>query len=1031
MGDTRSSSDRPPSEEFQYVSVPASAPQSLSRAVYARRAEYTRPHDIKVKIGTWNVAACPDVEKDISSWFIEGKGLDKDLIGLDKSNRIEDYSQGHVESIEAQESRMARGRSALPLGDHETAVRDKIGLYVLGLQEFVELTSAKEYLTRVYVDLGPANKWKSVVAAALPDGYRLIAEPQLSGLLLLIYASPEIASTISSVSSASIGTGFLGYLGNKGAVVTRVVLGDTTRLVFVNCHLASGTEAGTLDRRCWDVAQILARTQFEPISRSGVIDDAREGIGDEDFAFWFGDLNFRLDGLPGDDIRRILMLHTNGEYGRGSKPREQLEELLENDSPILIHHIDSDDDESEPFTPHARTSAFQGRTSSSLPDPDEFIEGQCSDPASLQATLESLLPHDQLRQVQKLRKAFHEGWREGPITFLPTYKYDVGSVGMFDSSEKKRAPSWCDRILFRTRRDKLEYEEKLREEALAKLKDEEMKARGLDKAAEDDNVLYDYDPETDGDEADGEMVNGENEDPKDGSEVVITKEGYVDKLRLDSYTSYQRVLSSDHKPVAALFTLQYDAVVPELKSKIHHEVARDLDRAENEGRPVITVVIDNLQEADDGSTNIASTPVGGPEIIDFGEVRYLQRKSRGLTIANTGRVPAQLAFVKISADTSGVELIAPEWLSVNFASSDDEKTTSVESEMTLEPGDAVNVMLQVYVENIAHVKALNKEEMQLDDILVLRVADGREHFLPLRGTWMQSCFGRSIDELIRIPEGGVRALRPQHNGNGGPVNRDMPVCWSAPRELFKLTETVELLTIRAVADRDMVDNTNFPINSIGWPFDERTWIYTNVKDREIRRGYLLEALDADKNIIDCFPPEVSAAEKLEITSEILVNFLGSLDDGLIPSTLWWTLEQRMTTRKQSIDPEEERNWVLDVLSTSPNHNISLVFLTSMLVKIAAELAPTPQMRSTTSAGSNARGPSHRRSLSLKGKKASASQDPATVRRRALGRRWAEIFAGVIFRTPTTSREKERKLVEDRRREIVEAFLQDGLETGGV
>ncbi len=62
------------------------------------------------------------------------------------------------------------------------------------------------------------------------------------GLLLLVYASPELAPTISSVSTVNVGTGLLGYLGNKGAVATRIVLGDTTKMVFVNCHLASGHE---------------------------------------------------------------------------------------------------------------------------------------------------------------------------------------------------------------------------------------------------------------------------------------------------------------------------------------------------------------------------------------------------------------------------------------------------------------------------------------------------------------------------------------------------------------------------------------------------------------------------------------------------------------------------------------------------------------------------------------------------------------------------------------------------------------------
>lgn len=60
-----------------------------------------------------------------------------------------------------------------------------------------------------------------------------------------------------------------------------------------------------------------------------------------------------------------------------------------------------------------------------------------------------LLERDQLLVSRRRNPGFRvRAFREAPITFAPTYKYDVGS-DRYDTSEKRRAPAWCDRILFR------------------------------------------------------------------------------------------------------------------------------------------------------------------------------------------------------------------------------------------------------------------------------------------------------------------------------------------------------------------------------------------------------------------------------------------------------------------------------------------------------------------------------------------------------------------------------------------------------
>ena len=61
--------------------------------------------------------------------------------------------------------------------------------------------------------------------------------------------------------------------------------------------------------------------------------------------------------------------------------------------------------------------------------------------------LDVLYQYDQLRIEREKKKVF-SGYSEGVVSFAPTYKYDVGTDN-WDSSEKQRAPAWCDRILYR------------------------------------------------------------------------------------------------------------------------------------------------------------------------------------------------------------------------------------------------------------------------------------------------------------------------------------------------------------------------------------------------------------------------------------------------------------------------------------------------------------------------------------------------------------------------------------------------------
>lgn len=105
------------------------------------------------------------------------------------------------------------------------------------------------------------------------------------------------------------------------------------------------------------------------------------------------------------------------------------------DSKRLIRGLDFGDGYSV-IKPQCHTF-FMGdlnfRTASGGPQ----VEGRQSDDA------EPLLSQDELQQAMSVGDCF-VGFEEAPVSFKPTYKYHLGTTRY----NNKRAPSWCDRILF-------------------------------------------------------------------------------------------------------------------------------------------------------------------------------------------------------------------------------------------------------------------------------------------------------------------------------------------------------------------------------------------------------------------------------------------------------------------------------------------------------------------------------------------------------------------------------------------------------
>ncbi|GAA5988375.1 hypothetical protein JCM10908_003536 [Rhodotorula pacifica] len=328
------STDRPSDDEME-----GSAPQWkrnalrswLKEEVERRVDEYSEREEIRIWCGTYNVNdKCPKTAREIEDWV---------------------HSCGEAE------------------------------LLVFSFQEFDLSTEAMFRYTSARED-----SWRKAIEQALSGSgsghsYNKLHSRQLVGGLILIYVRSDVRDLVSAVSSASLATGLMGVMANKGAVAIRLRYLHTP-LTFVNSHLAAFVPNSEERNAQYQstTSQLLfppaadssdQRTEWSPCLRPDEPRPVGNGwtLWDCDGLIWMGDLNYRLDAA-----------------------REDIDELIK------------------------------------------------------RRDYDGLLAFDQLAVQQRLGLAF-EGFKEGRITFPPTFKFDAGT-DTYDSSEKQRDPAYTDRVIY-------------------------------------------------------------------------------------------------------------------------------------------------------------------------------------------------------------------------------------------------------------------------------------------------------------------------------------------------------------------------------------------------------------------------------------------------------------------------------------------------------------------------------------------------------------------------------------------------------
>ncbi|CAG8439804.1 7372_t:CDS:10 [Ambispora gerdemannii] len=287
-------------------------------------------------------------------------------------------------------------------------------IYAIGFQE-LDL-SAEAFILN---DNTREEDWTRAVARGLGDratNYWKIVSKQLVGLLLMVFVRKEHVTIVKDVQTDSAGVGIMGMMGNKGGVSVRMRFHDST-ICFVNCHLAA--DDTQVLRRNQDYLEICRRITF-PINPSY--------------------------SVPSSPVSPITPIPTSPISATAASPN-----WLQNNIPIAVN-IGGMIGISGGPAPEKALTIFDSDRLIWMGDLNYRIEAlPLAEIKDLweKRDFDVLLKFDQL-SIQRTNKWAFDEFEEGQITFPPTYKYDV-RTNNWDSSEKKRAPAWTDRILWRSK----------------------------------------------------------------------------------------------------------------------------------------------------------------------------------------------------------------------------------------------------------------------------------------------------------------------------------------------------------------------------------------------------------------------------------------------------------------------------------------------------------------------------------------------------------------------------------------------------
>ncbi|WFC98391.1 hypothetical protein MYAM1_001118 [Malassezia yamatoensis] len=186
---------------------------------------------------------------------------------------------------------------------------------VFGFQELIDLEDKRLTAKRLFLghkrregkesDINNSSQHKAwhdqlinFVRVVLPPEapYSVLISESMVGLFSMVFVKTSLMEYTRDATSYQVKTGLGGRYGNKGALVSRFIIHDSS-FCFVNCHLAAGQR--NVRQRNSDINIILQSNFPATIPRTLELAFVRGGdgsaIADHDVCFIAGDLNYRID----------------------------------------------------------------------------------------------------------------------------------------------------------------------------------------------------------------------------------------------------------------------------------------------------------------------------------------------------------------------------------------------------------------------------------------------------------------------------------------------------------------------------------------------------------------------------------------------------------------------------------------------------------------------------------------------------------------------------------------------------------------